>query len=65
METLLVHDIVLSEREFRKISDMVYEHCGINLHEGKKELVRARLAKLLRLGNFKTFPVVHRLFGGY
>jgi len=56
METLLVHDIVLSEREFRKISDMVYEHCGINLHEGKKELVRARLAKLLRLGNFKTFP---------
>jgi len=46
----------LSERDFRRISDLVYEHCGINLHDGKKELVRARLAKRLRLGNFKTFP---------
>ena len=35
---------------------MVYEHCGINLHSGKKELVRARLAKRLRLGSFRTFP---------
>ena len=56
METLIVQDVVLSEREFRKISDLVYEHCGINLHDGKKELVRARLAKQLRLGDFKTFP---------
>ena len=56
METLTVQDIVLSEKDFRKISDMVYEHCGINLHTGKKELVRARLAKRLRLGKFKTFP---------
>lgn len=56
MEALSVHNIVLSEREFRKISDMVYNHCGINLHDGKKELVRARLAKRLRSGNFKTFP---------
>jgi len=46
----------LSEKDFRTISDMVYKHCGINLHDGKKELVRARLAKLLRTGNFKTFP---------
>ncbi len=56
METLLVQDIVLSEKEFSRISDLVYEHCGINLHDGKKELVRARLAKRLRLGNFRTFP---------
>ena len=55
MEVLTVNDVVLSEKEFRKISDMVYEHCGINLHAGKKELVRARLAKRLRIGNFKTF----------
>jgi len=33
----------------------VYEHCGINLHVGKKELIRARLAKRLRIGNFKSF----------
>ena len=56
METLIAQNIVLSERDFRKISDMVYKHCGINLHDGKKELVRARLAKRLRLGKFKTFP---------
>jgi len=56
MNTLSVQDVVLSEKDFRMISDMVYKHCGINLHDGKKELVRARLAKRLRLGNFKTFP---------
>ena len=56
METLIVNNVILSESEFRKISDMVYSHCGINLHDGKKELVRARLAKQLRLGNFRTFP---------
>ena len=55
MPSLTVQNVVLSEMDFRKISRLVYEHCGINLHAGKKELVRARLAKLLRLGNFKTF----------
>ena len=56
VETLIEKNITLTEKEFRVISDMVYKHCGINLHEGKKELVRARLAKQLRLGNFKSFP---------
>lgn len=56
MEALMAQSIVLSESDFRKISNMVYDHCGINLHDGKKELVRARLAKRLRLGNFRTFP---------
>ncbi len=56
MNTLTVHNVVLDDKDFRRISDIVYKHCGINLHAGKKELVRARLAKRLRLGNFKTFP---------
>jgi len=56
METLTINNVVLTEKDFRKISNLVYEHCGINLHSGKKELVRARLAKRLRIGNFKTFP---------
>lgn len=56
MTTMFIQDVVLSEKDFRKISDLVYKHCGINLHAGKKELVRARLAKRLRKGNFKTFP---------
>jgi chemotaxis protein methyltransferase CheR len=55
MTALTVQELVLSEQEFRLISDLVYKHCGINLHDGKKELVRARLAKRLREGNFDTF----------
>jgi chemotaxis protein methyltransferase CheR len=55
MAGMLLQEVVLGEREFRQISDLVYEHCGINLHEGKRELVRARLAKRLREGNFASF----------
>jgi chemotaxis protein methyltransferase CheR len=55
MSVLTVDNITLSEREFQQISNIVYEHCGINLHDGKKELVRARLAKLVRQNNFRTF----------
>jgi chemotaxis protein methyltransferase CheR len=38
----------LTDRDFERVADVVHAHCGINLHEGKRELVRARLAKLLR-----------------
>ena len=55
MKTATLQDFELSEKEFRRISDLVYEHCGINLHQGKRELVRARLAKRLREGHFSTF----------
>ncbi|MBN1362381.1 MAG: protein-glutamate O-methyltransferase CheR [Sedimentisphaerales bacterium] len=55
MKSLTLQEVVLGEEEFRRISDLVYEHCGINLHDGKKELVRARLAKRLREGRFETF----------
>jgi chemotaxis protein methyltransferase CheR len=45
----------LRDIDFEKISRLVYEKCGINLHEGKKELVTARLGKRLREGNFQSF----------
>jgi chemotaxis protein methyltransferase CheR len=45
----------LRDSDFEKISRLVYEKCGINLHEGKKELVKSRLGKRLREGNFPTF----------
>lgn len=51
----VVNDVILSEKEFRTISDLVYKHCKINLHDGKKELVRARLAKRLRSLNISSF----------
>lgn len=45
----------LGNSEFEKISRLVYEICGIDLHEGKRELVKTRLIKRLREGNFKSF----------
>jgi len=38
----------LTDREFNTISNMVKDLCGINLHQGKKELIKARLTKRLR-----------------
>jgi chemotaxis protein methyltransferase CheR len=46
--------------DFEKISRLVYQKCGINLHEGKKELVTARLGKRLREGNFRSFADYYR-----
>jgi chemotaxis protein methyltransferase CheR len=50
----------LRDTDFEKISRLVYEKCGINLHEGKKELVSSRLGKRLREGNFKSFADYYR-----
>lgn len=38
----------LTEIQYRTLRDIVHEECGINLHEGKHELLRARLAKRMR-----------------
>lgn len=51
---LLQTEQIITDKDFVMISDMVYKHCGINLHEGKRELVQARIAKMLRLGNFRS-----------
>jgi len=45
----------LRDIEFEKISQLVYSHCGIHLHDGKKELVKARLSKRIREGQFGSF----------
>ena len=55
MLTSTINEVELSNREFDRISDLVYKHCGINLHEGKKELVRSRLAKRLRALKLDSF----------
>ena len=54
-EQTVLQDFVLTNKEFRLISSLVNRYCGINLHDGKQELVRARLAKQLRRGGFSTF----------
>jgi chemotaxis protein methyltransferase CheR len=49
-----MHENELSDKDFHRFRKLVYEKAGINLHEGKKELVRSRLGKRLRHTNFKS-----------
>jgi len=48
-------NLILTEEDFLRVSDVIYNHCGINLHDGKHSLVRARLAKRIRSTNFDNF----------
>ncbi len=45
----------LSDRDLSAIARLVYAKSGINLHQGKRALVAARLQKRLRHGGFRTF----------
>lgn len=38
----------ITAKQFKQFSDLVYHECGINLHDGKQQLLKARLAKRLR-----------------
>ena len=62
VDTLL--SLELSERQFNEISEMVKSLCGINLHDGKKELVKARLTKRLRKLNMSNFAEYMNFVGG-
>jgi chemotaxis protein methyltransferase CheR len=44
----------ISDREFEGIRDLVYQHCRIRLHDGKKELVQARVGKRMRTCGFSN-----------
>ncbi|MBP8646182.1 MAG: protein-glutamate O-methyltransferase CheR [Syntrophobacteraceae bacterium] len=47
--------MVLTDQLFHQFSDLVYRECGINLHEGKKALLQARLNKRLRITGFSSY----------
>ncbi len=51
----LKSSLELTDREFEKISRLVYDQCGIHLTDGKRELVKARLGKRIRNGPFHSF----------
>ena len=55
MTTLLLQEPELSDWDFQTISEIVYHYCGIHLGEDKKELVRSRLARRLRIKGHKRF----------
>lgn len=45
----------LSDSLFNKFRDLIYNEAGINLHEGKKPLLQARLSKRLRATGIRSF----------
>ena len=45
----------LTDADFRKLSRLIYDKCGICLSEGKEALVRSRLGKKIREGQFGSF----------
>jgi chemotaxis protein methyltransferase CheR len=53
-------NMVLSDRVFQEFSSLVYEECGINLHEGKKALLQARLNKCLRATGITSYEEYYR-----
>ncbi len=44
-----MNSIVLSKKQFCELKDMVYTISGINLHEGKLELLKSKIAKRMRV----------------
>ena len=55
MLTATLNSCDLTERQFNTISDLVKDLCGINLHQGKKELVKARLTKRIHHLGLESF----------
>lgn len=51
---------VLSEADFRKISQLACDRFGLHLPAGKEGLVSARLGRKIRLGGFTSFAEYHR-----
>src|SRR6266700_1171585 len=45
----------LSQREFDQITELAYRTCGIDLKNGKQELIQARLSKKIRQSKFGSF----------
>ena len=48
----------ISDKEYKQFCDFIYTHSGIRLHEGKKEMVKARVGKHIRawkLPGFKQY----------
>ncbi|WP_035276311.1 CheR family methyltransferase [Desulforegula conservatrix] len=53
--------VELSAKDFNQFRNLVYEKCGINLGEGKKDLVRARLSKRLRKLGLESFRDYYKM----
>jgi chemotaxis protein methyltransferase CheR len=56
----LVRQLELTDREYQTIAEFVHKASGINLLDGKKELVRARLIKRINQLEFRDFKSYFR-----
>lgn len=54
----------LSERDFARVSHLIYRICGIHLKDGKQDLVKARLGRRLRSLGLATFEEYFDLVEG-
>jgi chemotaxis protein methyltransferase CheR len=55
---MVIQQLELTDTEYQTIANFVHKESGINLLDGKKELIRARLTKRisqLEMKNFKTY----------
>ena len=50
---------VISPHEFEQISELAYRTCGIDLKNGKQQLVQARLGRKIREGKFGSFEAYY------
>lgn len=41
--------INLNKKEFNDLSQLIYNECGINIHKGKLELLKSKIAKRMRI----------------
>ncbi|MCI9867212.1 chemotaxis protein CheR [Rhizobium skierniewicense] len=48
-------DDTLSARDFREVSNFIYEYCGIKMPETKRSMLEGRLRKRLRATGYPTF----------
>ncbi len=53
--TTFEREFVFTDKEFRHISKLIYDHAGINLPLAKKNMMYSRLAKRLRANQINTF----------
>jgi chemotaxis protein methyltransferase CheR len=60
MQELVSKELVLTEREFRQISELAHQRFGLELKPGKEALVSSRLGKRLRQRGFHSFADYYR-----
>lgn len=57
---IIENDILMTEEEFRLISDYIYNHCGLSFEASSKFFLEKRLSNRIRLHQLKNFKEYYR-----